>query len=99
MKTLKKVPITPVWLGGYMPEELEEGKLYISEQYGVAIHLCLCGCKEKTVTPLGMHGGVEGWILTKRASDGAVSLSPSISNYQTQCKSHYIITNNVANFV
>lgn len=93
MKTLKKVEIEPVYVE-FMPSELEDGKLYISEKYNVAIHLCLCGCKEKTVTPL--HP-VHGWILTKQ--NDKVTLTPSISNYQMPCKSHYIITKNVANFV
>lgn len=93
MKTLKKVEIEPVFLDGYMPEVLEENKLYISEQYKVAIHKCLCGCGEKVVTPLN-----EGmWILSKK--NDKVSLAPSIGNYNFHCKSHYIITNNIANFV
>ena len=93
MKTLKKVEIIPIFVD-YIPETLQENILYISEKYGVAIHLCLCGCKQKTVTPLG-----EGdWTLSKH-ENGKVSLSPSIGNFQFYCMSHYIITNNVANFV
>lgn len=93
MKTLMKVPIEPVYVE-FMPTVLEDGKLYISEKYNVAIHLCLCGCKEKTVTPL--HP-IDGWVLTKQGDK--VTLTPSIGNYQMPCKSHYIITKNVANFV
>jgi hypothetical protein len=93
MKTLKKVEITPVYVE-FMPEVLEEGKLYISEKYGCAQHLCLCGCGIKTHTPLGDGG----WQLIKH-DNGKISLTPSISNYQFECKSHYILTKNVANFV
>jgi len=31
--------------------------------------------------------------------DGKVSFTPSVGNYQIPCKSHYIITKSVANFV
>jgi hypothetical protein len=93
MKTLKQVPVTPVYVV-FIPEIIEEGKIYISERYATATHLCLCGCGNKTVTPL--VDGI-GWKLS--ISNYGISLSPSISNYQLPCKSHYIITNSKANFV
>lgn len=94
MKTLKKVEIKPVYVD-YIPalEDMEEAALYISKKYTTSSHRCLCGCGQLTVTPLTEHG----WTLTER--DGKVSLQPSISNYQIDCRSHYILTNNVANFV
>lgn len=95
MKTIKKVEITPVFLEGYMPDIIEKGKLYISEQYKCAIHLCLCGCGEKSVTPLG---GGDNWELVKN-ENGTISLIGSVGNFNFPCKSHYIITNNIANFV
>jgi len=106
MKTIKKVPIEPVYVD-WMPDVLEQGKLYISKKGCLAIHLCLCGCGEQTVTPLDeivtetdktvteMPKG--GWILTEKRNK--ISMTPSIGNYSVPCKSHYIITNNVANFV
>lgn len=93
MKTLRQVEIIPVYVE-FVPEELEEQKLYISDEYGVCVHRCLCGCGEKTVLPLAPNE----WSYTKNAS-GKVSLTPSILNNQVPCKSHYIITNNIANFV
>lgn len=93
MKTLKKVEITPIYTET-IPDNLEENKLYISEKYRCAIHLCLCGCGEKTVTPLG---GGKLWDLVKE-NNGTVSLIGSVGNYNFPCKSHYIITKNVANF-
>lgn len=92
MKTIKKVPIEPVYVE-LIPGELKPGKLYISKKYNIAIHLCLCGCGEQVVTPLGDTG----WSLSEKGDK--VSLSPSIGNYNFPCKSHYIITNNIANFV
>ena len=76
-------------------EELEEGKLYISEKYQVAIHLCACGCKQKAVTPLGK----DGWVLTKY--NDKISLSPSIGNFKWEdpYHAHYFIIQNEVKFV
>lgn len=99
MKTIKKVEIEPVFVIT-IPEVLEEGKVYISEEYKCAIHNCLCGCGEKTVMPLDciIQGQDLGWKLIKEPN-GTVSFTPSIGNFQMPCKSHYIITKNIANFV
>lgn len=93
MKTIKQVEITPVFVE-FIPDNLEEGKVYISEEYNCSIHNCLCGCGQQTVLPL-----IKGeWQLIKH-DDGKVSFTPSIGNFQFPCKSHYIITKNKANFV
>ena len=94
MKTLKKVEILPVFVE-FIPDELEENKLYISEEYKTAIHNCLCGCGRKTITPLT---GGKFWDLVKE-NNGTISLIGSVGNYSFPCKSHYIITKNIANFV
>jgi hypothetical protein len=108
MKTIKKVPVTFECVE-YMPDvkEMEQGVLYISKKFCLAIHLCLCGCGEQVVTPLDkviteteefvtkMPPG--DWILTEKRNK--ISLTPSIGNFEFPCKSHYIITNSVANFV
>jgi hypothetical protein len=92
MRTIKKVPIEPLFVE-LIPEEdkMKQGVLYISKEHSVAIHLCLCGCGNQSVTPLSE----KGWGLTEK--NGKVSLAPSILNQP--CKAHYILTNNVANFV
>ena len=92
MKTLKKFEIIPQFCE-FIPEKLEQGILYISESHRCVIHLCLCGCSGLTVTPLYLNQ----WTLHKNGDK--VSLTPSIANNCFDCKSHYIITNNVANFV
>ena len=69
-----------------VPAELEEGILYICLDCDVVVHKCACGCGEKVVLPLSP----EHWKLTY---DGEVTLSPSIGNYQYECKSHYFIRN------
>jgi len=95
MKTLKKVEVKPIFVIGFMPDfsEMQQDFIYISKQYETAVHRCLCGCGEKVITPIHKLG----WNLIEQK--GNVSLSPSIGNYSFACKSHYIITNNIANFV
>lgn len=76
-----------------VPTELESGVVYISELYGVAIHLCACGCGGKTVLPLEKDGS--GWNLIKN-EDGTISFTPSIGNWsgENPYHAHYYITNN-----
>ena len=72
----------------FIPPVLEDGKLYISIEYATAVHKCASGCGQKVVTPLSPTD----WNLT---FDGvAVSLSPSIGNWNFECQSHYWIKNN-----
>ena len=72
----------------FIPEQLENGKLYISEKYGTAIHKCCCGCGEEVVTPLTPID----WRIVK--GRGGISLFPSVGNWNYQCQSHYIIRDN-----
>jgi hypothetical protein len=73
---------------GDIPEELDEGVLYVSIQHRTVSHLCPCGCRAKVVTPIKPPK----WHLT---FDGdTVSLSPSVGNWQHPCRSHYWIRNN-----
>ena len=68
-----------------MPATLESGLIYVSEEFGVAIHLCACGCGDKVVTPLGPTD----WELTGRQD--TPTLWPSVGNWQSPCRSHYIV--------
>ena len=75
-----------------VPDVLEDGVLYISIEYSSAIHKCPCGCGNEVVTPLSPTD----WELT---FDGkSVSLSPSIGNWNFECKSHYWIIKNKVRF-
>lgn len=74
-----------------IPEKLEHGKLYISKAHGVAVHLCACGCGNKTVTDLKPKWN-DGWSMIEQ--NGKVTLRPSIGNFDFPCKSHYFITEN-----
>ncbi len=71
----------------FIPERLDEGVLYISRNYGTAIHKCCCGCGEEVVTPLNPTD----WSL--RINGNVVTLYPSIGNWSFPCQSHYWIRN------
>jgi len=69
----------------FIPEELDEGVLYISIPYATTQHKCACGCGSRVVLPLHPTH----WKLT---FDGeTVSLSPSVGNWSFPCQSHYWI--------
>lgn len=73
---------------GLMPDIIEDNILYISLEYGTAIHKCVCGCGNEVVTPITPTD----WQIT---FDGeTVSLSPSIGNWEFKCRSHYWIRHN-----
>lgn len=72
----------------FIPKELDDGVLYISEKYKVAVHKCASGCGEKVVTPLSPVD----WQV--RRNGDLVSLYPSIGNWNFACRSHYWIRKN-----
>ncbi len=70
---------------GSVPDDMENGVLYISLDFATMIHLCACGCGREVVTPLSP----KDWNFT---FDGrTVSVNPSIGNSSLPCRSHYII--------
>ncbi|MBA3665828.1 MAG: hypothetical protein H0W61_16725 [Bacteroidetes bacterium] len=71
----------------FLPKDLEPEILYVSQEYGVAGHLCPCGCGSKIITPLGRTE----WSFSE--SKGEATLYPSIGNWQLPCRSHYWIRN------
>ena len=72
----------------YIPDELEEGKIYITVEFATAVHKCCCGCGNKVVTPLSPTD----WEL--RFNGESISLEPSIGNWSFPCQSHYWIKRN-----
>ena len=84
MRTMQFRPI----LVKYIPEKMEEGKLYISMEFATASHLCACGCGEKVVTPISP----DFWQLYFNGKE--ITLTPSIGNYEFPCQSHYFIRHN-----
>ena len=71
----------------FIPEALENGVLYITMEYRTAVHLCICGCGNKVVTPFSPTD----WKLIFNGR--SVTLYPSIGNWSFDCQSHYFITN------
>lgn len=71
------------------PEELEEGVLYVSVEYGTSAHRCFCGCRCEVYSKFSPND----W---KMMFDGqSVSLSPSVGNWSFSCQSHYILDRGV----
>ncbi len=72
----------------FIPEKLDEGKLYISIRFATTAHRCCCGCGLEVTTPISPSD----WKLLY---DGeTVSLDPSIGNWSFPCQSHYWIERN-----
>jgi hypothetical protein len=72
----------------FIPDELAPNTLYISMAYATAIHLCVCGCGHRVVTPFSPTD----WRLI---FDGdTVSLDPSVGNWSFPCRSHYVLKRN-----
>jgi len=84
---MKRTTITPVFVD-FIPEELDEGVIYISEAYKTIVHRCCCGCGHEVVTPLSPVD----WQLKQEGK--LVTIRPSIGNWNYPCQSHYLITRN-----
>lgn len=69
----------------FIPEQLADGVIYISQHYRTATHRCCCGCGAEVVTPLGPAD----WSL--EIVNGTVTLRPSIGNWSLPCRSHDLI--------
>lgn len=69
----------------YIPDDLEQGTIYISIRFATASHLCVCGCGNKVVTPIRPTD----WTLIFNGK--TISLHPSIGNWSFPCQSHYWI--------
>jgi len=70
-----------------IPEQLEDGVLYISMPFATDAHNCCCGCGVQVFTPFTPTD----WQLR---FDGTVSIKPSIGNSEFACQSHYWILGN-----
>ena len=97
MKTLRKIPVTLVQVE-YIPKELEDNTIYLSAEYSIAVHKCLCGCGELAAMPLNIKGETDGWNYSIDAQE-RVTFTPSVLNTHCPNRYHYIITNGIANVV
>lgn len=76
----------------YIPDRLEDGRIYVSISFATVAHRCCCGCGNEVITPLSPTD----WKLT---FDGeSISLHPSIGNWSFACQSHYWIQGNRVNW-
>lgn len=74
---------------GLVPEQLEEGVVYVTVEYATAAHRCFCGCGNEVVT----NFSPTDWKLI---FDGeTISLDPSVGNWSFPCQSHYWIQRNM----
>lgn len=88
MKSTMRIKQFSINFTEYIPEELEDGILYISMEYATASHKCACGCGQEVVTPFTPTD----WKLIY---DGeSVTLTPSIGNWSYSCRAHYLIRHN-----
>jgi hypothetical protein len=84
-----KVQVVRPFYVEQFPEKLDEGLLYICEDFDLTAHKCCCGCGEDVYNKLSPVK----WQLTK-LPDARVSLTPSIGNWNYACRSHYWIQGN-----
>lgn len=82
---MTKVALIRYRLVETIPRAIDDGVLYVSREYGTAVHKCCCGCGNEVVTPLGPTD----WTFD--IDDDAVSVYPSIGNWGLPCRSHYWI--------
>src|SRR5690349_2045765 len=71
------------------PEQLAERTLYVSMRFASAAHNCACGCGNQVITPISPTD----WQLTYNGE--AITLYPSIGNWNFPCQSHYWIRGNM----
>jgi hypothetical protein len=84
---MKQLVLIPQYVD-YIPEQLQDGHLYICEKYKTIAHKCCCGCGEEVITPLSPAE----WSI--RQEGNTVTLHPSIGNWSFKCQSHYWIRKN-----
>ena len=68
-----------------IPEDIDEGILYVSLTYWTTAHKCGCGCGQRVVLRLSP----KHWAITLNGE--SVSMYPSVGNWQLPCRSHYWI--------
>ena len=68
-----------------IPDDLDEGVLYLALEYDAMVHLCACGCGCEISTPIGPTDWKIAW-------DGVgITVRPSVGNGSLRCRSHYVI--------
>lgn len=97
MRTIRKVEIVPIFCDGKVPEipsQYKENTIYVSKDRDYIAFNCLCGCGDFIMLPV--NRSPQGWQL-EVDNQNRITLIGSV--LQENCKAHYIITKNKANFV
>lgn len=97
MRTISQVEIVPVFCEDKVPEitsQYKENTIYVSKDRDYIAFNCLCGCNDFIMLPV--NRSPKGWQL-EVDNQNRITLIGSI--LQENCKAHYIITKNKANFV
>lgn len=81
-KKLRSVLLVPEFVDP-LPDQISQGRLYISVIAGVAVHACPCCCGLKVVTPISPTA----WRITFDFE--TVSLHPSVKN--SSCGANYAV--------
>ena len=68
-----------------IPSTLQNGIVYHTEEFEIACLLCACGCGHKITLLVPDSHRVIG-------DSGFATIRPSIGVFDSECKSHYIIT-------
>lgn len=72
----------------FIPQDLEQGNFYYSEEFSSSTHLCACGCGQKVSFPIKKGE----WRL--REYKGKFWVWPSVGSRSLPCRSHYVISGN-----
>lgn len=67
-----------------IPTDLEDGVVYLSEEYEIAALKCACGCGHTITLLVGDGHQVDNL-------DGVPDISPSIGAWDAPCKSHFCV--------
>jgi hypothetical protein len=68
-----------------IPNQLQEGVVYHSQEFEIAALLCACGCGHRITLLVPDSHQV-------RDENGLATIRPSIGVFDADCKSHYVIT-------
>lgn len=81
---MKRTSLKPLFVEN-APDVLEDGVIYVSIPFGVAMHNCCCGCGGEVTTRISPTG----WEFSFNGED--ISVWPSVGPSTFKCKSHYVI--------
>lgn len=79
-------------------DDMLPNTIYVSSEFELAMHKCLCGCGEMGATPINGPGETHGWDVTY-STNNKITFKPSILNTHCPNNYHYVITDGIANIL